>query len=127
MTDISVEINQESKDFNVNLLRPGLVSPWVDVRDYSSFSAAIDAIGLSEKTLLIPNQQGVTANKTVPSNVCVQFLKGGYLNISNGITVTFNQRPESGRYKIFKLTGTAKVEFGSDASVDIYPEWWGTE
>ena len=39
----------------------------VDVRNYVSFSAAIDDIGTAERSLLIPNQQDVTANKTTTS------------------------------------------------------------
>lgn len=41
--------------------------PWVDVRAYASFSAAIDAIASDEETLLIPDSQDVTDDKTVPS------------------------------------------------------------
>ena len=98
--------------------------PWVDCRAYGSFSLAIDAIGATEKTLLISSDEAVAASKTAPINVCVQFLKGGYLNLANGVTVTFNCRPEAGRYQIFKLTGTAKIEYGSGANVDIHTEWY---
>ena len=99
--------------------------PFVDVRSYASFSAAIDAIGASEKTLLIPNEQAVAADKTVPVNVTLKFLQGGSLNITDTKTVTINGHVEAGLYQIFKWTGTGKVVFGAGAVKEVYPQWWG--
>ena len=105
----------------VNLITAMLPKPYVDVRDYSSFAAAVSAIGSSEKTLLIPNEQAVSAEITLPSTLTPWFLRPGCLNIAAGVTVTM-PRPEAGRYQIFKGLGTAKVE----PPIDIYLEWWGT-
>lgn len=99
--------------------------PEVDVRAYASFAAAIDAINTDAKTLLIPNQQDVTANKTVPLNVTLRFLQGGSLNISTGVTVTINGHIDAELYQIFKWTGTGNVVFGLGAVKEVYPEWWG--
>jgi len=100
-------------------------TPYVDVRDYASFSVAIDAIGASEKTLLIPNEQAVAADKTVPANVTLKFLQGGSLNIATTKTVTINGHVEAGPYQIFKWAGTGAVALGASAVKEIYPEWWG--
>ena len=97
----------------------------VDVRNYASFSAAIDTIGATVATLLIPNQQNVTADKTVPSNISLKFLQGGSLNISNGVTVTINGAPEAGLYQIFLCAGTGKVRFASAKTPVLYPQWFG--
>jgi len=102
-------------------------TPYVDVRDYASFSVAIDAIGASEKTLLIPNEQAVSADKTVPANVTIKFLQGGSLNIADTKTVTINGHVEASLYQIFKWAGTGKVSFGSGAVKEVYPEWWGAK
>lgn len=97
--------------------------PWVDVRAYASFSAAIDAIGLSNATLLIPNEQVVSANKTVPSNVDLQFVNPGRLSINAGVTVTINGSFNAGLYQIF--SGAGSVVFGSVK--EVYPQWWGAK
>lgn len=97
----------------------------IDVRDYASFSAAIDAIGATEATLLISEEKAVSADKTVPSNVTLRFLQGGSLNIANTKIVTINGYIEAGLYRIFKWTGTGQVVFGSDIVREVYPEWWG--
>ena len=60
-----------------------ITSSTVDVRTYASFSAAIDAIGASNKTLLIPNSQSVAADKTVPSNVTLYFVFGNNVALNN--------------------------------------------
>ncbi len=99
--------------------------PWVDVRRYASFSAAIDAIGTNNKTLLIPNEQAVSANKTVPSNITLKFLQGGMLNISNTVTVTINGKVDAALHQIFKWTGTGTVILGYSSVIDIYPQWFG--
>ena len=104
-----------------------ITSSTVDVRAYASFSSAIDALGASPKTLLIPNQQNITANKTVPSNVTLYFLQGGSLTISHGVTVTINGHVDAGLYQIFSWTGTGEVVFGAGAVKEVYPEWWGAK
>jgi hypothetical protein len=91
----------------------------------TSFSADIDAIGSSEETLIIHNQQNVIANKTVPSNITLKFQQGGSLNISSGKTVTINGHVEAGLYQIFSGSGT--VVFGSGSVKEVYPQWWGAK
>jgi len=111
----------------VNLITAMLPKPYVDVRDYSSFAAAVGAIGSTKKTLLIPNEQPVSANIIDPSNIELWFLQGGSLSIATGVTVTINGHVEAGLYQIFKWTGTGKVVFGAEAIKERYPEWWGAD
>ena len=100
-----------------------ITEPWVDVREYDSFADAIDAIVANEKTLLIPNLQSITANKTIPSNITLWFLRGGGLNISAGVTVIINGPIEAGLCQIFN--GRGSVKFGVGAVKEVYPHWWG--
>jgi len=97
-----------------------------NAKPYDSLSIALGVMGSNDGHLIVSGQEDITSDLTVPSNICIEFPKGGSLNVSTGVTVTFNQRPEAGRYKIFYLTGTASVVFDAVANVDIYPEWWGT-
>jgi hypothetical protein len=100
-----------------------ITAPWIDVRKYESFSNAIDAIGESEKTLLIPNQQGITVNTTIPANITLWFLRGGRFTVSTGVTVIMNGPIKAGLFQIFK--GSGSVKFGVGAVNEVYPQWWG--
>lgn len=112
-------------EVTANILTTGVPSPWIDVEDYASFIAAIDAIDATERTLLISSEKAVADDKTVPSNVTLKFLQGGSLSISNTKTVTINGHVEAGLYQIFKGTGT--VAFGSGSIKKTYPQWWGAK
>ena len=96
---------------------------WINVKEHASFSAAIDAIGASDKTLIIPDEQAVSDDKTVPANVTLKFMQGGSLNISAAKTVTINGHIEAGLYQIFEGAGT--VVFGVGSVKEVYPQWWG--
>jgi len=54
-------------------------SPWVDVRAYKSLSAAITAIGSAQKTLVIPVDQVLSANLTIPKNIELLPLNGAVI------------------------------------------------
>ena len=102
---------------------------WEDVRGYAKnvkkkdgLANAISKIGSTETTLLISNQQDVTASATIPSNIAVKVLKGGSLTSSNSATVTFNGQFEAGLYQVFE--GNLVVAFGSGSVKEVYPDWW---
>jgi len=97
--------------------------PWIDVRSYASFSAAINAVGRNKKNLLIPDSQTITADEFVPPNVTLRFLNGGELNISSGVVVDINGPIDADLHQIF--TGEGKVRLGRDAVKEVYPQWWG--
>jgi hypothetical protein len=123
-TSLANQARMRGNDFDI--LQLSNVS-WVDVRKHGSFSAAIDAIGSTEAILLIPDEQAVSADKTVPSNVTLLFTHGGSLNIADAKTVTINGHVEAGLYQIFKWTGTGKVIFGASAVKEVSSEWWGAK
>ena len=120
-TSLNEETTERIEDFDILKLNN---VPWVDVQSYNSFSDAVDGIGLSEKFLLISNEQAITANKTVPSNVTLWFLQGGSLNISSGKIVTINGHIEAGLYQIFSSSGA--VVFGTSTR-EVHPQWFGTD
>ena len=96
------------------------VSTWGD-----SFVEAITAIGSTEVTLLIDTAEPVAAGVTVNANTTLLFRQGGSLAIATGNTVIINGDVQAGLYKIFDLTGTGKVTWGSGSVKEIYPQWWG--
>ncbi len=98
--------------------------PWADARAYASLSAAISAIGAARRTIVISTALSVTGNLTVPSNVALEFMQGGSLNISTGVTVTINGNIEAGLFQIFTLNGSGNAVFGPFVK-EVYPEWFG--
>jgi len=90
---------------------------------FTTLAVAISNIGTDEKTLVISEEEAVTADLTIPSNVSLMFLAGGSLSISSGEVVTINGDIQAGLHQIFSGTGT--VSWGDGSSVEIYPQWWG--
>lgn len=75
-------------------------------------------------SILIPSGTYlVSSNVTFTKHVTI--LDGAVLNISNGVTVTFNAGMAADRYQIFNPTGTGKVVFDESQLTTGYPEWWG--
>ena len=106
---------------------------WYDARKYATDSlrrknglaGAMNEIGSANKTVLVTNQQDIPASITVPSNITLQFLQGGILNIDSGKTVTINGHVEAGLYQIFE--GDGSVSFGSGSVKEVYSQWWGAK
>ena len=119
-TSLNEETTERIEDFDILKLNN---VPWVDVQSYNSFSDAVDGIGSEEKYLLISNEQAITANKIVPSNIHVNVLRSGSFTSSNSSKVTFNSYFESGLFRIFK--GNLVVEFGAGSISEFHPEWFG--
>ena len=99
--------------------------PWVDVRAYASFAAAISAIGSTETTLMIPNGQSVAASITIPANVELMFLQNGSLAMDTGVAVDFSGPINAGYHQIFSGSGT--VTFNDGNIGYVYPQWWGAK
>ena len=97
--------------------------PWVDVREYASINAAVDALGAENATLVVSNAQALTASLTIPSNIYLVIVKGG--SITGGAanyTLTINGPFDAGLYQVFAGNGT--VTFGAGTVKEVYPEWW---
>jgi len=97
-----------------------------EARDYSSFEAAIKAIGPTKETLVKSTSLAVTSDITVPSTCKLRFERGGELVVATEKTITINGDFEAGPYQVFKCTGTGRVLFGPRAVKEVRPEWWGS-
>lgn len=94
-------------------------------------TGAIDQIGATVTTLMIPSAATCTANKTVPSTLTLWFIGQGQVTISTAVTLTINGLMEAPLTKIFYLTGTGIARFGDTTNPSlveqVYPQWWGAK
>lgn len=109
--------------YNVSMVDP--VAYGVDATAYSSLAAAVAAIGATNVELNISDTQAVTANLTIPSNIALIIRRTGKISVSTGVTLTINSPFQYGRIQCFE--GAGNVAFGSDATSEVYPEWWGID
>ena len=119
--DVRVDKNFRALEKKIDKFKDAMV----DIRKYANFATAISAIGAMEVTLLIPNQQPITDDAIVPTNISTVITKGGSLISSNSSRVIFNGYFEAGLYGVFK--GSLVVEFGAGSVKKVYPEWWGID
>jgi len=95
---------------------------WKNPYEYNSFEACVTAIGGNQGTIMIPNEQEITDNLIIPSNITLQFIQGGFFTVSAGKTVTINGQVESPPIEIFQGAGTVVV------NTFPYDEiWWGND
>jgi hypothetical protein len=93
---------------------------------HTTIQAAITAISTDKRTLLIgPGVWAVTANLSIPSNVCLKVMEGGVLTVATGITLTVLGPVEIGMYQAFSLVGTGKIDMAGATVTEVYPQWWG--
>jgi len=90
-----------------------------DVRSFGTLAAALTYIGANTATLYITNEQAVTTNTTIPSNISIIVLKGGSFAISTGVTLTINGSFEAGLFHVFTGAGTVSGLYQG------HPEWFG--
>jgi len=95
---------------------------WHNVHDYNDFCSAVTAIDANDATIFVPNEQAITADCTVPTNIAVMVIKGGSFNVSAGMTLTINGWVDAGAYQIFEGAGT--VVLGPLATAAMFPEWY---
>jgi len=80
---------------------------WTDSRAYTTLNAAVAAVGLDHREIVIVNEQ-VVVNLEVPPNVRLKFLRDGSINNSGQLTI--NTRDiTAGDQRIF--TGTGDIDF----------------
>lgn len=128
-TALQEEQSEKIEDFDV--LKMDNVG-WEDVRAYANntnkqdgLANAISKIGSTETTLLIPNQQDVTANATVPANVTLWFLRGGSINVG-AFDLDINGRiinPDNHYILIKNSTGTWAINRIQQQNMNIL--WTG--
>lgn len=93
----------------------------LNVDEYSSFAAAISAIGSTQTTLTIGNSQTVSTTVTVPGNVTLRFTGQGQLTGSG--TVTINGGIEGPARQLF--TSALTLNFGGSRVLHLDPHWFG--
>jgi len=97
--------------------------PWVDVRAYASFPAAVTGLGATNTTLVVANAQTLTTNLTIPPNISLVILKGGMITgEGTNCALAINGPFQAGLYQVF--AGSAVVTFGAGTVMEVYPEWW---
>jgi hypothetical protein len=99
---------------------------WVDVRSYASINAALAAIGSTQTTLFIPNEQTLAASLTIPSTLSLFIPKGGMIVKAPTYTLTINGSFSAGLYQVFSGFSAGDVTFGASAVKEACPEWWLT-
>ena len=92
--------------------------------EYDDLADAISSIGGSETTLVVATTHTVTASATLPTNVELQFARGGQISVNSGQTLTINGTIRAGRYQIFAGLGTVTTS-ATGIQDTIFPEWWG--
>ena len=65
----------------------------------------------------------VSTNFTFTVPVTVEY--GAVITVPTGITLTFNGGFNAGVYQVFNCTGTGKVTFNPQYTVEGFAEWWG--
>jgi len=94
---------------------------------YNSLQEAINDIG-SESTILLINRNEIISNDvTVPTNIVLKFKQGNILTISDNVTLTIESRIIAGRYKIFDIPNTGRIDSSKLENDEIYPEWLGAK
>lgn len=86
---------------------------------------AISGIGTKEGVIEISEPILLTANRTIPENINLRFMKGAYIDSDTAygtFTLTINGGIDAGLYRIFgdnvTVSGSPKIEA-------VYPEWFG--
>lgn len=97
---------------------------YLNVRDFASLAAAIDAIGSTKATLLIPSTVSLTSSKTVPSNITLLFVDEGQISTAIGQTLTLNTGNAGWPLRQI-FTGSGTVRLGANIEV-AYARWFGS-
>jgi hypothetical protein len=101
---------------------------WYDVRLHTTLSAALTAIGSSQKTVLVVSSQAVSADLTVGDNIDLWVLGGGGFVVASGKTLNLSDCVVSswGTRTIFTGAGTlvpprnpVKLEWFTNAAAAI--------
>lgn len=98
----------------------------INAAQYASFSAAVDAAAAVTGTniLQITTNVASASNKTVPSDVILEFDNGGKLSVSAG-TVTIQGEIRAPAQQIFNITGSGAVDISAAQAEAFYFEWYG--
>jgi hypothetical protein len=101
--------------------------PWTDVSAYASLTAAVTAIGASNKTtLLISGTTTLTANTTVTDNITLLHKSPGLITCGTYTVLINGTFDATFQDRVFDSTcGVGDVVFGPAAVKYMTPELWG--
>ncbi len=94
---------------------------WVDLRSYTSLSAAITDIGATETELYISESTALTANVTIPANVRLKFKKGAVITLG-AFNLTINGDNFEYDFEHFDNTGVGTLSFSQGISARVRTE-----
>lgn len=116
LTDDSIE---DYIDEKVNE-STGVINSYYSVIDLAT---SLSDAGSTKRTLVIHDEQTLSADTTILSNITLDIKHGGRITVAAGKTLTIQGQIVAGRYQIFGATGTIT---GSTGSVPVcFPEWFG--
>ena len=108
---------------DVIITSPGAVV--TDVRAYANITAAVTAIGATRSTLLISEDETLTASVVIPATTTLKLTQGSSITLG-AFDLTINGPFSLGLHQAFNDAGAGLVVFGSGSGLaEIYPEWWG--
>jgi len=110
---LSLFISSASAEFFSDIIVTSPNGIWTDSRAYVSLPAAIDAVGVLQRTIVIPSQQSV-GNITIPSNVTLKFERDGAIIHSGKLTINTKNIIAENR-QIF--AGAGDIDFISGSTV----------
>ncbi len=103
------------------IIFPTIASVDTPFKKVSVLATDIASAGTDDTHLVVVDEQALSANLTIPSNVTLHIIKPG--QVTGAYTLTVDGRIIADRYQIFGSSLT--VSFGSDLTDEFYPEWWG--
>lgn len=101
---------------------------YVDASEYGDLTATITTLGITTPyEVWVTDQQTLTANTTIPSNIVLRVIGGGII-VADGYSLTFNGPLEANpAQQIFTgFTADTNGVVITSAGV-VYPEWWGAK
>lgn len=105
-------------------LDPGWIAANIDFTgNYASLSAAVTAIGLTPKTLIVNTAAALTGDATIPATLGLKVINGGSIDRA-GHSLTINGPFDAGMLQVF--TGSGTVIFGLGSVAAVNPLWWQT-
>lgn len=104
-------------------LSPASQAYVVDARDHGSLQAAVNAA--RGKTLVISNEQPLTADLVIPRDVSLAVVQGGMIVRSPAASLTIIGSFEAGRYRVFSGFGSGGLKFGPGSVSEVVPQWFG--
>lgn len=106
-------------------VRVGKVFIKGDAGEFSTLKAAVEAVGETNKTLVVTDAQKIDSDLTIPANVTLKFSDSGCINPVAAATVMIKGAVQAETsQQIFG--GTGKVRFEGNTTIEkFYPQWWG--